>query len=136
MTNLVFKVVVALVTNVVETDNGSNQNELVQRGDVIQFEPVKRAATERYITTEVNSVSTLTFTYEGQDHRLELERKLISSVTRVLKLRQEWVEGELRTNDVKAVQAERGFGEVWKYPYTITNNLLYLDNGTNVLRFK
>src|SRR5690348_2735812 len=97
-TNLIFQLIITLVTNVANSDNAHQENAWEQHGDMISFSPVTVPATERYNTTNIERVATIKFTYEGQDKQLDVERKLISSVTRVMKLTQEWEQGELRTN--------------------------------------
>jgi len=98
-TNIIATVIIALVTNVVTTDNSEQRPDLVFRGGMFLTEESRRTApTEKYLTTNVLERTTVRWTWAGEQKEHVTER-LLSSVTRVLKLKQEWEQGELRTNE-------------------------------------
>ena len=121
-TNIIAAITVALVTNVVTTDNSEPQPEYVFRGGTFLTQESRRTApTEKYLTTNVLERTTVRWTWAGEQKE-HVSEKLLSSVTRVLRLKQEWEQGEVRTNRLSSVFGDLGIGEpAW---ITITNLII------------
>lgn len=118
-TNILCKLIIALVTNVVSSDNaqwgparffvypeGGGPPELI------------RPATEKYTTTTVEEVATIHWLYQGADGQAQVWRKMLSSVTEIMRLKQEWESVGRTTNE-------------WSIaPWVVTNNFITVHDGT------
>lgn len=106
LTNLIASVVLTLSTNVVETDNAvrdSYATGLILTSNPPQTEMrsyLITPATEKYQTETVTETKTLQFEAEGQKFQQQLGQREVSSVTRTFKLKQEWVDAGVKTNEV------------------------------------
>lgn len=97
LTNLIASVVVTLVTNVSHSDNGRLATSWYSSTTPPQSWIDGQPATEKYITTEVKRRTSVTFVFPDGEHTL-VDEKLLSSVTEVLKRKDEWVKAFVRTN--------------------------------------
>ena len=115
-TNLLCQIIITLVTNVLNGDNAGFSQELTQHGDYIYTTNVFHAASERYVTTEISKVATIHWTYEGVPGQSEVSRKTLSSLTQVLRLKQQWENAETRTNLVLTNVTITNLGAIFSTP--------------------
>jgi len=104
-TNLLCTLVITLLTNVIQSDNavwGPDPFIVLPTWPPQPVQKIVTPATEHYQTTNISEHLTLRWAWAGQTHDHTVDR-LLSSVTRVNRLRQQWEECELRTNATETV---------------------------------
>ena len=101
MTNILAAVIVCLVTNVTEVDNAWECSYCNPRGDysgmmTLEYHhpwmcPGSRPATEKTLTTVVERVHTIKFSWRGNEMRCD-DREEVSRTVRTFQKREEWEE--------------------------------------------
>lgn len=95
MTNILAAIIVCIVTNVVEWDNGFTIPQTTQiyfgSGESATQPPYSQPATEKTETTTIKEVKTLIFKWGGQEWSIKKER-VLSTKTRKWKKDEKWVE--------------------------------------------
>ena len=121
-TNILATLVITLVTNVLHTDNSADQPqfEWEQHGMKLYQNPVRTRPTERYELTEVYERAMLSYEIAGQRYNHIAYEKPLSSVTRILRLKEQWEDVGTRTNDWQTLVwtnlAIRGNATIWTNP--------------------
>jgi hypothetical protein len=123
ITNIIAQVVVALVTNVVHSDNaewGLDYGRILPMNPPRYADQMIKPATERYATTEISERTTVSYTFDGKPYEHVIRERMLSSVTRILRLKEQWEDAGVRTN---ATESQTIWGEVWT-----NNTILYKTN--------
>jgi len=103
MTNILAAVIMCLVTNVTEADNAWECSKCNPRGDYsgmttlenhdLKTFPGSWPAIEKTLTTVVERVHTIKFTWRGKEMRGD-DREEVSRTVRTFKKKEEWEEVE------------------------------------------
>lgn len=106
VTNILAKLIVSLATNVVQSDNAVYEPDYriaYLTNPITYGNRLKTPATERYVTTNVEQVTAIEWSSSLSSGRHEIERKMLSSVTAILKLKSDWEPAGIRTNSVPMI---------------------------------
>lgn len=102
LTNLIAGIVLTLSTNVFETNNAEkwSQSGKMYGFEIVYMDVPAKPATEKYETTIVTEKRTLEFEVEGKKFNELLSERTVLSTTRTYKLKQEWVDAGMKTNEL------------------------------------
>lgn len=128
ITNIIATVFITLVTNVTHSDNaqwGVDYGIMYLTNPEKYGRKLEKPATERYVTTEIIQRKTLTAQHDGTQFS-SVQDKMLSSVTEILRLREQWEPSGIKTNSPYPWGVVYT-NVIWCSTNVVTTNILWLN---------